>query len=212
LDTSSFDWSSVAAAIVAAMSPLEIAGVAFGVLYLILAVRQNILCWAAALIGVSLALIVLYDARLYPEAALQPFYAAMAIYGWREWRQGRLPGHFESGLAVSVWSARRHLLAIGSILVASAVAGRVLSETDAAFPYLGSFTSIASVVTTFMVARKILENWVYWFVIDSIEVYLYTSRGLYLYAALFVFYLVLVVIGFVRWLRDWRGRGEHAVA
>lgn len=197
---------------VQAMSPLEIAGVAFGVLYLILAVRQNILCWPAALIGVLLALVVLYDARLYAEAALQLFYAAMAVYGWREWRQGRRPGSFESGLPISVWSARAHLVAIGMIVATSVVAGRALSETDAAFPYLGSFTSIASIVTTFMVARKILENWVYWFVVDSIEVYLYTSRGLYLYAALFVFYLVLVVIGFVRWLRDWREQGAHAVA
>lgn len=79
-----------------------------------------------------------------------------------------------------------------------------MSHTDAAFPYVDSFTTVAAVVTTYMVARKILENWGYWFVIDGISVYLYISRELYLTALLFVFYLVLIVIGFRAWWRDYQ--------
>ena len=80
----------------------------------------------------------------------------------------------------------------------------ILTAADAAFPYLDSFTTVAAVVTTYMVAKKVLENWIYWFVIDSVSVYLYAARELPLYAALFVFYLVLIVIGFRQWLADWR--------
>ena len=79
-----------------------------------------------------------------------------------------------------------------------------MSHTDAAFPYADSFTTVAAIVTTYMVARKVLENWVYWFVIDSVSVYLYASRGLYLTTLLFLSYLVLIVIGFRTWLREYR--------
>lgn len=203
--------SEQAAAILGALTPLEAAGVAFGVLYLVLAIRQNILCWPAALIGVLLSLVLFYEAKLYMEAALQIFYAAMAFYGWWQWRNGA-SRVLESALPVSVWPMRTHALAIGATLAASALVGAALARTDAAFPYLDTFTSVAAVVTTYMVAKKVLENWIYWFVIDAIGVYLYAARGLYLYAALFVLYLVLVVFGYCRWLRDWRAQAAPAAA
>jgi nicotinamide mononucleotide transporter len=74
--------------------------------------------------------------------------------------------------------------------------------TEAAMPYLDSFTTWGAIVTTWMVARKILENWIYWFVIDSVSVYLYISRELYLTSGLFLLYLVLIVIGYRAWRRS----------
>jgi len=195
----------------AAMSWLEIASVAFGLAYLVLAVRQNILCWAAALIGTLLSLVLFFDARLYPETALQLFYAAMAVYGWWQWRHGGRPGErVEAELSVSVWPWRYHALAIGGSLAAALALGTALSRTNAAFPYLDSFTSVGAVITTYMVAKKILENWVYWLVIDGITLYIYWQRSLYLYAALFVVYLVLVIVGFYRWRRDWQAQAALA--
>jgi nicotinamide mononucleotide transporter len=200
-------WLDSLAAAVAAMSWLEIWSVAFGLAYLVLAVRQNILCWAAALISTLLSLVLFYDARLYPETALQVFYAAMAVYGWWQWRHGGRPGErAEPQLPVSVWPWRYHALAVGGSLAAALALGTVLSRTNAAFPYLDSFTSVGAVITTYMVAKKILENWIYWLVIDGITLYIYWQRSLYLYAALFVVYLVLVVVGFYRWRRDWHAQ------
>jgi nicotinamide mononucleotide transporter len=198
-------------AALAAMSWLEIASVAFGLAYLLLAVRQNILCWAAALISTLLSLVLFYDARLYPETALQLFYAAMAVYGWWQWRHGGRPGERAAAeLPVTTWPARYHALAIGGSAAAALALGTALSRTNAAFPYLDSFTSVGAVITTYMVARKILENWLYWLVIDGITLYIYWQRSLYLYAALFVVYLVLVVVGFYRWRRDWRAQAALA--
>jgi len=198
------------------MSPLEVSSVAFSLAYLLLAVQQNILCWPAALIGTLLSLALFVDARLYPESALQLFYAAMAVYGWRQWRR-RDPATDGASiepaeLAVSVWPARYHVLAIGGSLLAAGLLGTLLRKTNAAFPYLDSFTSVGAVITTYMVARKILENWVYWLVIDAISLYIYWARELYLYAGLFVIYLVLVVVGFLRWHRDWRAQAAYAAA
>jgi nicotinamide mononucleotide transporter len=103
------------------------------------------------------------------------------------------------------------VLAVVGTLAAALALGTVLSRTNAAFPYLDSFTSVGAVITTYMVAKKILENWVYWLVIDGITLYIYWQRSLYLYAALFVVYLVLVVVGFYRWRRDWQAQAALAV-
>ena len=185
----------------ARISHLEAAAVVFAVAYLVLVIRQNQLAWPAALISVLLSLVLFFDARLYMESALQVFYAVMAVYGWHQWRHGGAGGH---GVVICTWSPRQHALVIASIFVASAVFGYALRGTEAAMPYLDSFTTVAAIVTTYMVAKKVLENWIYWFVIDAVSVYLYGTRGLLLYAALFVFYLLLIVIGFRRWLLDWR--------
>jgi len=104
---------------------------------------------------------------------------------------------------------RAHALALAGIAVGGAGVGWLLHRyTAAAFPYADSWVTVASIVTTYMVARKILENWPYWLVIDSASLYLYVQRGLNLYAALFALYLVLVVIGWHRWRRDWRAQRE----
>ena len=75
-------------------------------------------------------------------------------------------------------------------------------------PILDSFTTWGSIVTTWMVARKILENWLYWLVIDSASIYLYLDRELYLTAALFAVYLVIVIFGYFQWLQHYRARSS----
>ena len=74
-----------------------------------------------------------------------------------------------------------------------------MSHTGAAFPYADSFTTVAAILATYMVARKVLENWIYWFAIDSISVYLFLSRELYLTAFLFLIYLFIIVFGYRSW-------------
>src|SRR5690606_37314932 len=183
------------------MSPLELVAVLLAVLYLVLVIRENVWCWPAALGGTLLSLIVFVDAKLYMESALQVFYAAMALYGWHQWLRG---GDRGEGVAIGVWPWSWHVLALATIGFTTWVFGALLeSRTDAALPYLDSFTTVAALVTTYMVAKKVLENWVYWFVIDSVSIYLYVSRELYLFAALFVGYLVLIVIGFRAGSRQW---------
>src|SRR5690606_23537086 len=121
----------------AMMSALELVAVALAVLYLVLVIRENVWCWPAALGGTLLSLVVFVDAKLYMEAALQVFYAAMAVYGWQQWVRGGAGGE---PIAIGVWPWRRHALAIGGILISTWVFGSVLAaRTDAALPYLDSF-------------------------------------------------------------------------
>ena len=179
---------------------LELLAVALAVLYLLLAIRQNIWCWAAAAVSTCLYLLIMYEARLYMESALQLFYLAMAAYGWQQWRRG---GADHAGVKVSTWPWRSHAVAAAVVFALVFVSGYLLQRfSDAALPFADAFTTWAAVVATWMVARKILENWIYWFVIDAVSVYLYLSRDLYFTAALFVAYLVMIVFGYLSWRRS----------
>ncbi len=185
-----------------ASSILELTAVIFAIAYLLLAVRENILCWYAAFISTSIFLFIFWQVKLYMESGLQVYYLAMAVYGWYQWTLG---GTQQSGIAISTWPMTKHLLALTVILIATIISGYLLSEnSDAPLPYLDSFTTWASIVTTYMVAKKVLENWIYWFVIDSVSIFLYLDRGLYFTALLFAAYVVIVVFGFLTWLKQYR--------
>ncbi len=180
------------------VSAWEIAAVVLALVYLVLAIRESIACWFAAILSTSIYIVLMYRAGLYMESALQIFYIAMAVYGWYSWKHGDGP---ENKLRVSSWPLNRHVTPLVLILLFTLASGYMLSHySSAAMPYLDSFTTWGAIVTTWMVARKIIQNWHYWFIIDSVSVYLYVSRGLWLTALLFVLYLVLIVIGY----REWR--------
>ena len=84
----------------------------------------------------------------------------------------------------------------------SYISGATLEKyTQAALPFLDALTTWGAIITTYMVAKKILENWIYWFVIDSISIYLYISRELYLTAFLFFIYLIIIIFGYRSWIK-----------
>jgi len=183
----------------------EALAVVLAIAYVVLAIRQNIWCWAAAAVSTLLYLFIMYDSRLYMQSLLQIYYIAMAGYGWYNWRRPQAGG---AELPVTTWPLRYHALAIGGVLSLVVLSGALLGRySDAALPYLDSFTALGAIVATFMVARKILENWLYWFVIDVVSIGLYLNRELYFTVVLFCVYLVLIVIGYRSWHRS---MGEQA--
>ena len=176
---------------------LETLAVVLGIGYLLLAMRESSLCWYCAFFSTALYVWIFGDVSLYMESALNVYYMAMAIYGWLQWQMG---GADKSGVNIIRWTARQHILGVAIILAASVTSGYLLSSNTAAkLPYLDSFTTWGSVFTTIMVAQKVLENWLYWIVINSVSIYLYIDRGLDQTAAMFFLYLVLATIGFLTW-------------
>ena len=170
--------------------------VILAVLYLLLAVRQHILCWLCWIISSCLYLYVMYEAGLYMESMLQIFYIIMGFYGWSQWNKSGDQAYFQ----VNRWSPLNHLIAIAVVLMLTFASGQVLElYTEAAMPFVDALTTWGAVVTTYMVAKKLLENWIYWFVIDSISIYLFVSRELYFTAFLFLVYLFIIVIGYRSW-------------
>jgi len=180
---------------------LETLAVALGIAYLVLAMRENSLCWYCAFFSTALYVWIFGDVSLYMESALNVYYMGMAIYGWFQWQRG---GVNHEGLEIVRWTVKQHGLAISIIVLIALVSGYLLSiGTDARLPYLDSLTTWGSILTTVMVARKVLENWLYWIVINTISIYLYLDRGLEQTALMFMLYLVLAILGYYAWRKKY---------
>jgi len=191
----------------------EECAVLLGIVYLLLAMRQHLWCWYAAFASTTIYAFLFWDVNLLMESALQIYYLAMAVYGWLQWREkGSSVNTIENNsenkstsLKISTWTGKQHGLAIGATLLLSYVSGELLANnTDAARPFIDSFTTWGAVLTTYMVTKKVLENWIYWFVIDGICIFLYLDRGLHPTAALFLAYEVIVVFGYIKWRAEWQ--------
>jgi len=177
-------------------SILETLAVIFSVIYVILATKENIWCWAAALISVGLYMYICYQAKLYAETGLQVFYFIMAIYGYFSWSKN------DGALMISEWSTNKHFIIILSATLITFLLGFIFSiYTDAKMPIVDSFTTVFSVFATFMVVKKILSNWLYFIVIDVISIHLYCSRDLHLTSFLFLIYTLIAIFGFLKWNR-----------
>lgn len=177
---------------------IECIAAALAVAYLLLAIRQRLECWVAAFASSCLYVWVLFGARLYMESALNAFYAAMAVYGFWQWQRGA----GGNTLAVSRWPPARHAAGLAGVIALSAVSWYFLRRfTPAAWPFMDSMVTWSSVFATFLVARKVYENWHWWLIVDSVGLCLYFSRRLYLTMLLFGLYLVLIVVGMRQWRR-----------
>ena len=186
----------------AAWSTTEAIAVFFAILYLLLAIRQSIWCWVCAAISTALYIGLFFYAKLYMESLLNFFYFGMAIYGWYVWNAGDQDG---KELPVRMFTVRIHLVAMSIIILLVAMVGTWLSlNTEAAYPFIDSATTFAAMWATFLVARKVLENWWYWLAIDLISIFIFWSRGLELTALLFVAYTVMIPFGLIKWSRSYR--------
>ena len=203
-------WLESVAEGAAQMSGWEVLAVLLAVAYLLLAVRQNRLCWVAAFASTALYTALFWQVQLLMQSALNVYYMAMAVYGWWHWRHGgRSHEHStQTQLPITRWTARRHVIVLVLIASCGLISGALLEgNTQAARPYLDSFVTWGAVVTTWMVARKVLENWAYWMVINSLAVFMFIDRGMVLTAGLHVSYLVISVFGWRSWYRDYMQQG-----
>lgn len=190
---------------------LEVAGVLFWAIYLILVVRENIWCWPFAIIAASITIFLFFQAKIYMEAILNVYYVIAACYGWFYWTKGRQSSQADSSgnsgkqnkVPVSMWSLRLHIV---SFLITAAVAYGLgtLSKvyTDAPRPYVDASLASFSFLATLMETRKILTCWVYWFIVNIGLVILQVDREIYLYAGLSLFFVVMSVNGFITWSKS----------
>jgi nicotinamide mononucleotide transporter len=173
------------------LSLIETIAVFFSVAYVILAAKESIWCWAAALISVSIYIYICFQAQLYAETGLQAFYFIMAIYGYFSWSKNN------SLLRINELAISNHILIMILGLLLTFLLGFYLSAyTAAQLPIVDSFTTVFSIIATYMVVKKILSNWLYFIIIDTVSIYLYFSRDLHLTALLFSLYTIIAVIGY----------------
>ena len=179
---------------------LEIVGLISGLLCVWLLIRENILTFPIGLIYAVVTVIVVARANLFADVILNLYYVVMNAYGWYFWIYGGRDRREASELLVG-WVPKTQWAPIVLVLLSgTALMGWYFAtQTSAALPYPDSFTTVASFIAMWMSARKYLESWILWFVIDVVQVVLYVVKGIEAYALLYLVYLGMAVVGWMAW-------------
>lgn len=190
---------------------LELVAMLLALAYIVLAAQGSLWCWPAAFISTALYTIIFYDVLLLMDSALNAYYLIMAVYGYWVWQKNMsVNGQDGSSknktpLTIVSWSTKIHLKACLTLALISLILGYVVANyTPAAFPYLDTFTTVFAIFATYLVTQKVLENWLYWVVIDAVSIYLYIEKGLIPTTVLFAIYVVIAIYGYFKWQTIYR--------
>jgi len=195
---------------VMSMSAWEAFATVLALAYVVLAAKGNMWCWPAALVSTAIYSIIFFDVSLIMESFLNIYYMAMAIFGWFSWfsakRKIAIPEHQQHvALPVVSWPVKNHLLGFVVLIPIALALGYWMDiNTQADFAYLDTFTTVFAVYTTYLVAIRVLENWLYWIVINGISIYLYFSKDLMYLTALMLAYTVLAMWGYYTWSKQYQ--------
>lgn len=180
-------------------SIIEWISVICGLLYVILIAKKQISGWFFGIIGSITTIYLCYIANYYLEMFLSGFYVIMGVWGWISWNKNSS----KKEVNIIRWPINYHLINIViSGILTLAVGYWFESNTNQSRPYLDAFTTIFSLTATFMVTKRVLENWIYWIVIDLVSIQLYASKDYFMLASLMALYSILAVLGYINWHKD----------
>lgn len=178
---------------------LEIIGTLIGLVYLWLEYRASIYLWIASIIMPAVYLFVYYDAGLYADFGINIYYLLAAVYGWWVWKYGNKEKQGEE-LPITRMPRGKWKMAAAMYLVSQLLIAWILIRyTDSNVPWCDAFTTALSMVAMWMLARKYLEQWLVWIVVDVVSVALYLYKGLFFTAGLYALYAIIAVYGYWNW-------------
>ena len=179
---------------------LEASGLVFGLLAVYFLIKENILTWPSGIAYVLVSFVIFARERLYADFGLHVVFLVLNVYGWWFWRNGDRSKDNEVRITqtsrvvlISLW-----IVSIAGIFTMGFMLNRY---TDAALPYWDSSTTVLSLTGMWLTARKKIENWHFWFIVDVLATGIYFYKGIYFYATLYLIYIGMAVIGFVTWKR-----------
>lgn len=180
-----------------AQSGWEWIAASLGIGYVILAAKESIWCWPAAFASTLIYTLLFWQGQLPMQALLNVYYMGMAVYGWRLWRTDREDNEV---LVISTRPGRFHIGFVVSGVILSLITAYYLEQViGSRLPYLDAFVTVFSVMNTVLMARKVLESWIYWIVINAAAIALYFQTGYYVTIVMFMVYLVLAIYGYKNW-------------
>lgn len=180
---------------------LDIATTLLGIVYLILEYRASIALWIVGIVMPAMDVYLYWQHGLYGDAGMAVYYTIAALYGYAVWLFGKKRGQ-AAGEAMPITRFPRRLLlrTCGVFFVVWAAVYYVLvSYTDSTVPLLDAFTNAMSFVGLWALARKYIEQWLFWILVDAISCYLYVVKGIPFKAALYGLYTVIAVMGYYKW-------------
>jgi nicotinamide mononucleotide transporter len=179
----------------------EVAATVLSLIYVWLSVKQKISLWLFGFLSAALFAVVFFQAKLYAVMTLQFYYLAVSVYGWIIWKKGST----DTGkkLHVKNINSREVLIFSAVTIVVFLLYYYILKfYTDSPLPFIDSLTTALSITATWMLAKKIIEHWLIWIVVDIISASLYLYKELYSTSLLFVVYTIMAVVGFLQWRKS----------
>ena len=179
---------------------VEIAGAVLSVIYLYLSIREKSALWIFGFISSLLYIFVFFESKLYADMSLSFYYLGVSIFGWITWQQ-KTTQLQDTKLHITRISGKKQLLhyVLGTLIAYLAYYLILQYLTDSTIPAADSVVGALSVIATWMLAKKKIENWLIWIVVDAFAAGLYFYKELYPTAILFVIYTVMAVVGYKQW-------------
>ena len=187
---------------------LEYFGVLTGLLYLLLEIRQHRAMWVVGFLTSLVYVFVFFFSKIYADMGLNIYYVAISIYGFWQWTRKKAINEEKTNQNAPANEAilYRNMtfpLLTGIILAILAIYALLYyilhNFTDSPIPAGDAFTTAVGIVATWMLARRIIEHWIFWIIVNCVSVYLYYLRGLYPTMFLYICYAVLAAIGLYTW-------------
>jgi nicotinamide mononucleotide transporter len=202
------------------LSGWEALATLLGLAYIVLAIRESLWAWPSAFFSTLIYTWLFWDGQLPMQALLNAYYLVMAIYGFWLWStrtpekttEHTLPDD-KAPLRVHRLKGWQHALFLSAGLLLTALLANVMQFYEwSRAPWLDAGVTVFSMLNTYLMARKVLENWLYWLVINSAAMWLYWDNGFYFTVAMFGVYFVMAIIGFYQWRQSARdAAASHAV-
>ncbi len=176
---------------------LEIIGASVGLVYLWLEYRASVWLWLTNIIMPAIYIFVYYESGFYADMGINIYYLAASVYGWAVWLA---KGSKEKPMPIT-HTPKKYILPLSAVSVAAfaVIAWILITFTDSTVPYGDSFTTALSIVALWMLARKYVEQWLVWIVVDVVCTGLYLYKGLYPTAILYGLYSIIAVGGYFKW-------------
>ncbi|WP_425636607.1 nicotinamide riboside transporter PnuC [Algoriphagus yeomjeoni] len=186
----------------AEMTWLEAIAVFFGIASVFYSMRENILVYPTGIISTLIYVWICLQYKLYADMGINAYYFSMSIFGWYVWTH---PQEGKAELPVTWLKARGWAISLGIFVVSYILLVFVLVNfTDSDVPYWDSFTTASAFVGMWLMAKKKVENWIFWIITDLVAVPLYFYKGLVLTSFQYLFFTVLAIIGLIAWIKSAR--------
>ena len=181
---------------------IELLGVITSLIYLYFSIRQSFLLWPFGILSSALFIYIFYINLLYADMSLQGYYLLISIYGWYHWTKGTRKNNADKLPVTRIKSKTTISLFLIFILLWLSIAVILIYFTDSDVPWGDAFITAGSIIGTWMLARKILEHWIIWIMVDAVSVGLYLFKDMYPTILLYFIYTIIAVYGFFHWKKD----------
>lgn len=178
---------------------LEILAVIFSLIYLFFLMQEKITCWFFGIASSTISIYIFYSIGLYSESLLYIYYVVIGIYGYKLWSKKKN----NNTLIIQKISNKKHLILLTIVSIVALLTGYLFdSNTRAVNPYLDAFTTVFSIITSYLEAKKVLSAWIFWIFINACTIILYLQQDLQYYLYLTVIYLIFSILGYLKWRKS----------